>query len=341
MSDGVSDGAADSGAATDATDTGTPQSPSQAHFGLPLAQAREALGISVVDMAGRLRLHPRQISAIDDERLDLLPEPAFVRGFIRNYAKEVKLDPAPLLDALTARLPPPPAEQAPAPAGLVATEVRRAGVERASRLAVIGGTLAVLIVLGLVGWIASLRMEQGGSAALPGASPASSPTSSPASSDPQAGPQASAPASAQTDAQTDAQAASPSSAQPPAPGSGAPASAAATAPSTPASPTAASTPQAASPGTAASAPAATAPAGSGLRLVVGDRPSWVEITSADGRVALTGLLEPGAERRLGSLTPPLRLVIGNASSVTLEYRGKSIDLKPHVRANDLARLTLE
>ena len=93
--------------------------------------------------------------------------------------------------------------------------------------------------------------------------------------------------------------------------------------------------------TPAVAPPAAAAMGSGLRLVVGERPSWVEVTQADGRIVLTGLQEPGTERRLGSLQPPLQLVIGNASSVTLEYRGKTIDLNRHVRANDLARLTLE
>lgn len=290
-------------------------------FGRPLAAAREALGITVVDMAGRLRLHPRQIAAIDDERLDLLPEPAFVRGFIRNYAKEVKLDPAPLLQALAERLPPPPPVEADAPAtGITATEVRRAGVERASRLVVIGGTLAVLVVLGLVGWIASMRMQQGASAA----------------SDTAPAPTTSAPAPATA-------ADGPGSGAPPTP---ADATAAAT-PSPAASPAAQGSATPTAPA-AASAAAATAPqaqspavAGSGLRLVVGDRPSWVEITSADGRVALTGLQEAGTERRLANLQPPVRLVIGNASSVSLEYRGKAIDLKPHVRANDLARLTLE
>lgn len=288
-------------------------------FGRPLAAAREALGISVVDMAGRLRLHPRQISAIDDERLDLLPEPAFVRGFIRNYAKEVKLDPAPLLQALAARLPPPPPVEADAPAtGITATEVRRAGVERASRLAVIGGTLAVLVVLGLVGWIASMRMQQGTSAV---SDSAPAPTTN-----------ASGPAVAAD-----------------APGSGAPttpstpADAAATAPAAPSPSSALGSATPTTPAAAATAPQGQAPAlpGSGLRLVVGDRPSWVEITSADGRIALTGLQEAGTERRLTNLQPPVRLVIGNASSVSLEYRGKAIDLKPHVRANDLARLTLE
>ena len=94
--------------------------------------------------------------------------------------------------------------------------------------------------------------------------------------------------------------------------------------------------------TAAVATSSAASTGSGgLRLVVGDRPSWVEITQADGRVLLTGLLEPGSERRLGNPQPPLQLVIGNASTVTLEYRGKAVDLQRHVRANDLARLSLE
>jgi cytoskeleton protein RodZ len=38
--------------------------------------------------------------------------------------------------------------------------------------------------------------------------------------------------------------------------------------------------------------------------------------------------------------PPLDLVIGNAQSVRLIYRGKAVDLAPHTRV-DVARVRLE
>jgi cytoskeleton protein RodZ len=289
--------------------------PTEPGFGRLLAQAREQQGISIADIAARLRLHPRQVSALEEERLDTLPEAPFVRGFVRNYAKELKLDPAPLLALLAERLPAPaqPAEVM-AGTGITASEVRAAGVDRMSRIAVIGGTVIVLVVLGLIGWVASMRMKTAevarpapaASAAVEAASP------SPAASAP---PADAAPA---TTVERPAQPAAAAAAQ-----AGATVPADVIAPAAPAAPTAAPAPS------------------TGLRLLIGERPSWVEITQADGRVLLTGLQEPGTERRLGSPQPPLQLVIGNASSVTLEYRGRTIDLKRHIRANDLARLTLE
>jgi cytoskeleton protein RodZ len=80
---------------------------------------------------------------------------------------------------------------------------------------------------------------------------------------------------------------------------------------------------------------------SGLRLQVSGKPSWIEVTDADGRVVFVGTLASGAEQYLGNIKQPLRLTIGNASTVTVTYRGRLVDLQPHIRANDLARLTLE
>lgn len=292
-------------------------------FGRPLAQAREALGLSVGDIATRLRLHPRQISALEDERLESLPEPAFVRGFVRNYAKEVKLDPAPLLAALAERLPvPAPAPDTLSGGAVAASDVRRAGVDRLSRSAVIGGAVLVLFVLGLIGWLASMRAPE---------------TAAPA----MVQPALQAPADTSTASPAPAPATASDSAAPLAAGSSG------TGPSSELPPSAAP-----SPSSTAAAPASTGPAAvasstpgaaafAGVRISVGERPSWVEVTQDDGKVLLTGLQEAGTERRLAGVQPPLRLVIGNASTVTLEFRGKPVDLKPHTRANDLARLTLE
>jgi cytoskeleton protein RodZ len=301
----------------DANDAPTEPTQVTPQFGLALAQAREARGLSVADMAARLRLHPRQIAALEQEQLDSLPAAPFVRGFVRNYAKELQLDPVPLLAALNAKLPVADAQAETLTAtGITAAEVRRSGMERTSRIAVIGGTVVLLIVLGLIGWVASKRAP-----APPASAPASS--SAPASESQAPGQSGVAQPATAAPAEAVASAANPDSNRP-TPETSAPASA---------STSAGTAPQATPPAAAAVA--------SGLRLVVGERPSWVEVTQADGRIVLTGLQEPGTERRLGNLQPPLQLVIGNASSVTLEYRGKTIDLNRHVRANDLARLTLE
>ena len=69
--------------------------------GAILAQAREAAGLSVQDVALQLRLAPRQVTAIERDDFASLPGRTFVRGFVRNYARLLKLD----VDAILAALP--------------------------------------------------------------------------------------------------------------------------------------------------------------------------------------------------------------------------------------------
>ena len=61
-------------------------------FGELLSQAREKAGYSQQDVAVELHLKPELIQAIDEEKLDELPEPAYVRGYLRSYARMVSVD---------------------------------------------------------------------------------------------------------------------------------------------------------------------------------------------------------------------------------------------------------
>lgn len=65
--------------------------------GQALRQAREAQGISLDDAAVRLRLMHRQIEAMEADDFPSLGQPVFARGFVRNYARLLGLDPEPLL----------------------------------------------------------------------------------------------------------------------------------------------------------------------------------------------------------------------------------------------------
>ncbi|MDQ9171110.1 DUF4115 domain-containing protein [Oxalobacteraceae bacterium R-40] len=65
-----------------------------------LAARREELQWSVEDVAHTLHLAPRQIHAIESDNYSALPGMAVTRGFIRSYAKLLKLDPAPLLQMI-------------------------------------------------------------------------------------------------------------------------------------------------------------------------------------------------------------------------------------------------
>ncbi|MCE3265218.1 MAG: family transcriptional regulator [Pseudoduganella sp.] len=73
---------------------------SQQHASTPgatLAAAREAMGLTVEQVADQLKLAPRQVQAIEQGDFAALPNRAVTRGFIRAYAKAMRLDPAPLV----------------------------------------------------------------------------------------------------------------------------------------------------------------------------------------------------------------------------------------------------
>tara|TARA_R110002072_G_scaffold299394_1_gene474816 strand:+ start:7024 stop:8040 length:1017 start_codon:yes stop_codon:yes gene_type:complete len=57
-----------------------------------LRQAREALGISQDQVAQELYLTPNYIRLIDSDEIDKIAKQAFVRGYLRSYAKMVNVD---------------------------------------------------------------------------------------------------------------------------------------------------------------------------------------------------------------------------------------------------------
>ncbi|MGK5032739.1 helix-turn-helix domain-containing protein [Janthinobacterium sp. MDT1-19] len=78
----------------------TPQQQPQGNLALAGAQLkaqREALGWPVEQVADQLKLATRQVIALEAGDMAALPNVAVVRGFVRAYAKVVKLDAAPLV----------------------------------------------------------------------------------------------------------------------------------------------------------------------------------------------------------------------------------------------------
>jgi cytoskeleton protein RodZ len=72
----------------------------QQHASTPgalLAAQREAMGFSVEQIADQLKLAQRQVVAIEKGDYAALPNMAVTRGFVRAYAKVVRMDPAPLV----------------------------------------------------------------------------------------------------------------------------------------------------------------------------------------------------------------------------------------------------
>lgn len=70
-------------------------------IGSMLRAAREEKGWTTNDVGGRLRLTVRQVEAIENEEFSKLGPAVFARGFVRNYAKLLGLEPDDLLEQMT------------------------------------------------------------------------------------------------------------------------------------------------------------------------------------------------------------------------------------------------
>lgn len=77
-----------------------------------LRAAREAAGVSREQLAARTRLEPKLIAALESDDFARLPQAAFVKGYIRSIARELAIDPAPVLASFAATGAPPEPELA-------------------------------------------------------------------------------------------------------------------------------------------------------------------------------------------------------------------------------------
>jgi cytoskeleton protein RodZ len=94
---------------TTPADSGATQSESsidpRVSIGRALREARESLNFSADDVAEVLRFSVKQIEAIEAGNFEALPGVTLIRGFIRGYAKFLRLDPQELLSKLDATIP--------------------------------------------------------------------------------------------------------------------------------------------------------------------------------------------------------------------------------------------
>jgi len=84
----------------DSTQAGKSAATAVTSLGRTLRETRQHLGLSVADVANQIKFAPRQIEALEADDFQHLPEAAFLRGFIRSYAKILQLDAHALLAAL-------------------------------------------------------------------------------------------------------------------------------------------------------------------------------------------------------------------------------------------------
>lgn len=126
-----------------------PQQP-QLNVGMVMREARERLGMSVNDVAERIKFAPRQVEALESNDFAHLPQTTFLRGFVRSYARILQLDE----DALLASLP--AAEQhKPIVVRASGMDVPFPAAQLLRRINVqwLAGALGVALLLGLFVWL--------------------------------------------------------------------------------------------------------------------------------------------------------------------------------------------
>ncbi len=287
-----------------------------------LREAREAAGLHIAALAAALKVPVRKLEALEAGRYDELPDLTFARALASSACRQLKIDPAPVLEQIPQNPTPAlgerdnainapfkPASEAPAASPL-------SWLSKPALLGAIALLLAALVVLFLP---------------QPASTPEPAPVAAPSA--PVATPavpifQPGAPAS------TEGAGPAASAIEAPTAGSPATASTGDVAPSVPVG-GATPAPAAAAPGTATAAASGAAPAEGAVLRLEARQESWAEITNGTGTVVLQRLLQPG-ERVEFSAAPPYAVLLGNAGEVQVTVRGRAFDAAAIAR-NNVAR----
>jgi cytoskeleton protein RodZ len=299
------------------TNAGKDTAPQQSslNVGMALREAREHLGMSVNDIADRIKFAPKQVEALEANDFAHLPRATFLRGFVRSYARVVQLDEAVLIAAL-------PVESAPqAVARPPVMNVAFPAMQSLRRFNVmwLAGALGVALVLAVF-------------VLLNGSGPATTPTEVVVESLPLPGPDIAASAVAAVPgaepgetSKTPVMAVEPAKVSPAA---------------------AVPVPQS----VAASAPEAAAAAKPPVPLeLLKRRPlhfvfsekTWAEVIDVNGNILLSKTNPGGSEQWIGGpKRAPYDISIAHPANVKLYYKGKEIDLSPYA-GMETARLKVE
>ena len=282
-----------------------------------LRAAREKHGLHIAALAAAMKVAPRKLDALENDRWSELPDATFVRALALTVCRALKVDAKPVLDLL-----PPAQTMALREVGeQLNTPYRDAAGRNVSSMA--GGAVrpmvwaAALLMLAAVAvyfvpetWFNSTPPVALVAVVAPAASAAAAASAALAA--------ASAP-----DVSVSAAAALPDRVVPP------PAASAAAA-----MPSAGETVFSAPPASALQAP----PAVGALQLRTTEA-SWVDVRDGKGQVLLSRIVQPGEMVGLDG-APPMRLTIGNAAATQMSFRGQPVNLAPNTRDN-VARVELQ
>lgn len=312
-----------------------------------LRLAREAQNMTIERLAATIKVTPAKLDALEQGQFDKLPDANFTRALAMTVCRALKLDPSEVLAALPAARPTALAEGKP-PLNQPFKDVRGGSplfdhpwdwsglltFKWLAPIVLLAGAVVIYVLpdsVDVPGWVRQVlqtsprvveatAVEQSASAALAQPSEASVPVVV-----------ADVPSAATTPASATVPAVAASGVQAPlvldtVEGAASAAGLAAVDPRL----------------AAVALPPASASAigsGSGPLVLTVTAASWVDVRDAKGVKLLSQQVTPGQTLSLNG-TPPLKALIGNATGVSLSYKGQPVDLAPLTR-NNVARVELK
>jgi cytoskeleton protein RodZ len=328
----------------------SPAAKQAASLGNMLREAREKLGLSIADVAGQIKFAPRQIEALEADDYKHLPEAAFLRGFVRSYAKILRLDAETLLASM------PQTKVATAeliPASVDVPFPNAHSLRQQNMLWLGAASLLAVIVAGFALWHFKTPVKQAKVASVE--TPVTLPADTKIVSEPlvlksstivpsaPATPKAQPVVAAQSSVRPAKTLASARDTKAPTPVPEAKAQASVREAKAQSSVRAAKTLAARDTEVISAntlALSGVSPPTAELRLVFGEE-SWTEIKDKDGKIISSQVNPRGSELQLQG-NPPFTMLIGHAASASLYYRGKQVDLKPYINQySEVAHLTLK
>lgn len=293
--------------------------PSGTPLGALLVLAREEQKLSVEDVASRLRLSPRQITALENNNFSALPEPMITRGFIRNYARLLGVDSEPLLQAYGMYVP----SNSSYAISIPSANILISGKDKRPWFTYIVASLVISILL--AAWLIYTEynpqqsLHQLASLAQTNGLPQiAEKTPQQVAAEPM--PVPALPAAERAEGQTS--------------------TTDIVLPSAEQQPEQAATPKTEAP-IAASGPAQTPTviSSAGRLKFTFSESSWIRVSDRDGKEILNKTKPAGSEEVLEG-QPPFKVVIGNATGSQLVFNDKPVDLGPHTKLN-VVHITLE
>ena len=282
-----------------------------------LKEAREAAGLHIAALAAALKVPVRKLEALEAGRYSELPDLTFARALASSACRQLKVDPAPILQQIPLRASPKLGDHshslnAPFNAGRDEEPINPLSwLSRPALLAAIALLLGALVIVFLpraenppaVASVAEpvaaespvvaepvAAQEPAAAAVQEGVLPASADTAS------------SVVAPAAADVAVVPADAAPTAAVPPAPAAIPPTASAAT------------------------------PSPGSLLSIAATGESWVEVVNGGGNVVAKRLLQAGDVIDF-SAAPPYTVVLGKADAAQVSVRGKPFDTAPFVRSN--------